>query len=199
MSDKELKDKIRVGDHSAIRWLYQQYYASLCTYANRFIRSESISEEIVQQSFFKFWERRDSLQIEETVIGYFYRTVKNNCLNHIKHQQIVNRYNEKYLQTLHETEGALNISQEHGLSVYIANELEDKITTAIENLPEQCRDIFKLSRFDGLKHQEIAKMKGVTLNTVQKQISIALGKLRIELSAYLSFVTLFIISILNKF
>ena len=80
----------------------------------------------------------------------------------------------------------LKISQEHGLSIYIANELEDKINEAIETLPEQCREIFKMSRFDGLKHKEIAEKKKISINTVQKQISIALNKLKSELSAFLT-------------
>jgi RNA polymerase sigma-70 factor (ECF subfamily) len=185
MTDLELKNKIITGDTSAIKWLYQEYYVGLCTYANRFLKSKDASEEIVQQTLFKLWEKRESLQINESFIGYLFKSVRNHCLNHLKHQQIVNRYNESLLQSFKETEEILLVSQENGLSIFIASELEEKITMAIENLPEQCKIIFKLSRYEGLKHQEIAEKQGVTLNTVQKQISIALGKLKNELNEYL--------------
>jgi RNA polymerase sigma-70 factor, ECF subfamily len=199
MTEKEIAYKIGKGDHSAIQWLYQKYYVGLCTYANRFTRNKILSEEIVQQTFFKLWEKRESLQINESIVAYLFQTVRNNYLNHLKHQQIVNRYSEAFSQSLHETEEYLAISQETGLSIYIAQELEHKINAAIENLPEQCREIFKMSRFDGLKHIEIADKKGITLNTVQKQISIALTKLKTELNDYLPLGIFLIIKILGKF
>jgi RNA polymerase sigma-70 factor, ECF subfamily len=199
MTEVEIIEKIRIGDSSIMNWLFNNYYIGLCTYAHRFTKNKSISEEIVQQSFFKLWEKKESIQIEGSFVGYLYRIVRNNCLNHIKHQQIINRFNERYLQSLNETEELINISQENGLSIYIASELENKITKAIENLPDHCRKIFKMSRYEGLKHQEIAEQQGITINTVQKQISIALGKLKTELSAYLSIIIMLIIRMLEKF
>jgi RNA polymerase sigma-70 factor, ECF subfamily len=199
MTDQEIALKICKGDHSAIQYLYHKYYVGLCTYANRFIKNKTSAEEIVQQTFFKLWEKRGSLEITESIIAYLYRAVKNNSLNYLKHQQIVNRYNETYTQSLLEAEEYIAISQETGLSIYIAQELEHKINAAIENLPEQCREIFKMSRFDGLKHIEIADKKGISLNTVQKQISIALSKLKTELNDYLPIAIFIIIKLLGKF
>ena len=68
----------------------------------------------------------------------------------------------------------------------IANELEKSVTESINILPDQCRKIFIMSRFDGFKHQDIADKLGVTINTVQRQISIALEKLRVALKKYLA-------------
>jgi len=198
MTDPEIIDKIYKGDHSAFQWLYQNYYVGLCIYAHRFTKNKSTAEEIVQKSIFKLWERRESLQINESIVAYLFSTVKNNCLNHLKHQQIVNRFKESISPSEQESEELIALSQETGLSIYIAHELENKITEAIEKLPQQCREIFKMSRFEGLKHREIAKTKGITLNTVQKQISIALNKLKTELTDYLPIVILLIIKILSK-
>ena len=198
MTESEIIDKICKGDHSAFQWLYQNYYVGLCTYALRFTKNKSTAEEIVQKSIFKLWERRESLQINESIVAYLFSTVKNNCLNHLKHQQIVNRFKESISPAEQESEELIALSQETGLSIYIAHELENKITEAIEKLPQQCREIFKMSRFEGLKHREIAKIKGITLNTVQKQISIALNKLKTELTDYLPIVILLIIKILSK-
>lgn len=197
MRDIELVHKIQSSDHSAIHWLYKKYYIGLCVYANRFIKDKYASEEIVQQTFFKLWEKRDKLDIKESIQAYLFTTVKNKCLNYIKHEQIVNRYNQTISQALYESEEYMAVSQETGLSIFIANELEQKITTAIDNLPEQCREIFKMSRFSGLKHTEIAEKKGITLNTVQKQISIALTKLRNDLSDYLPVFTMLFFNMLN--
>lgn len=185
MKDNEIVHKIQNGDHYAIQWLYQKYYIGLCVYANRFVKNKSSSEEIVQQTFIKLWERREKLEINESILAYLYASIRNNCLNYLKHERIVHRYNEVISQTLRESEELVAISQETGLSIFIAQELEQKINCAINNLPEQCREIFKMSRFSGLKHAEIAKEKGISLNTVQKQISIALTKLKVDLAEYL--------------
>lgn len=198
MTDSEIIDKICKGDHTVFQWLYQKYYIGLCTYAYRFTKNKSTAEEIVQKSIFRLWGKRESLQINESIVAYLFRTVKNNCLNHLKHEQIVNRFNENIRLSIQESEELIAISQETGLSIYIAQELENKITEAIEKLPEQCREIFKMSRFDGLKHHEIAKIKGITLNTVQKQISIALNKLKIKLTDYLPIAIFIIIKTLGK-
>jgi RNA polymerase sigma-70 factor (ECF subfamily) len=198
MTDPEIIDKIYKGDHDAFQWLYQEYYIGLCTYAYRFTKNKSTAEEIVQKSIFRLWEKRESLKIYESIAAYLFGAVKNNCLNHLKHQQIISRSEENIRLSLQESEELLAISQETGLSIYIAQELENKITESIEKLPVQCREIFKMSRFDGLKHREIAKIKGITLNTVQKQISIALSKLKTELTDYLPIAILLIIKILSK-
>jgi RNA polymerase sigma-70 factor (ECF subfamily) len=96
---------------------------------------------------------------------------------------------------LKEAQDLFNVSQETGDSLLIASELEKKILAEIELLPEQCRRIFIMSRFDCLKHQEIAEKLGVTINTVHRQTSIALEKLRIAVKNYL-IVFLLIIRIL---
>jgi RNA polymerase sigma-70 factor (ECF subfamily) len=198
MTDPEIIDKIYKGDHDVFQWLYQEYYIGLCTYAYRFTKNTLTAEEIVQKSIFRLWERRESLQINESIVAYLFRSVKNNCLNHLKHQQIVNRFKESIRTAEQENEELITISQETGLSIYIAHELESKITESIEKLPQQCREIFEMSRFHGLKHREIAKIKGITLNTVQKQISIAINKLKAELTDYLPIAILLIIKILSK-
>jgi RNA polymerase sigma-70 factor (ECF subfamily) len=72
----------------------------------------------------------------------------------------------------------------------IVDELEKSVNEAIDSLPEQCKKIFKLSRFDGLKNKDIADNLGITINTVQRQISIALEKLRVALVKYLALLPL---------
>lgn len=185
MSDPELIEEITKGHHTAFQWLFKEYYIGLCNYAVHFTRDKSAAEEMVQHVFYTLWEKRLSLNIETSVVAYLYRSVQNNCLNYLKHIQVVNKYTQYFSQKVDESEDLIQIYQESGLSVYYAKELEDHIYAAIENLPAQCREIFKLSRFEGLKHHEIAQVKGVSLNTVQKQISIALIKLRDALKSYL--------------
>jgi RNA polymerase sigma-70 factor (ECF subfamily) len=169
----------------AFKLLYLEYYSPLCLFATKFTQSSTISEEIVQDTFMKFWEKKEYKNIQKNLISYLYQIVRNNCLNYLKHEQIVNQYKEEVSSRLRWAETYFSLSHENGQSVILAYELDEKIKKEIENLPEQCKKFFKLSRFEGLKNPEIAKKEGVTINTVQKQISIALTKLRDALKDFL--------------
>lgn len=184
MHPKDLTN-LSKGDSHSFGLLFSEYYGPLCLYALRFTKDKASAEEIVHETFVKLWEHRENLDITESVSGYLYKSVQNNALNYLKKEQIKNKYSDAYAEKLRNAEEYFTVTQESGLSVVLAKELESKILEAIDSLPDQCKDIFKLSRFAGLKNQEIADKKKVTLNTVQKQISIALEKLRKSLDVYL--------------
>jgi RNA polymerase sigma-70 factor (ECF subfamily) len=178
-------ERIKYGDREAFRELYKEFYVGLCVHARRFLGDKESAEEVVQEVFLRLWERRESLDIHETIGAYLFQSVRNASLNHLKHLQIVHKFRQDVTEQLKDAEDYYTLTQENGQSIYLAKELENHIYSAIEELPEQCKAIFKMSRFEGLKNQEIANQKGVTLNTVQKQISIALEKLREILGPYL--------------
>lgn len=186
MTEGQLIDKINEGEMDVFRHLYKEYYPSLCIYAKRFTKEKEIAEEVVQDIFIKLWEQRGNLIIKGSIKSYLFISVKNHCLNHLKHLQVINKFNEYYTQLVKDAQEYYNISQESGDSLLIVNELQEKLSKEIELLPEQCRKIFLLSRLDGLKHQEIAAKLGVSVNTVHRQTSIALEKLRAALKDYLT-------------
>ena len=184
MTDSEIISSLKNDDPSGVKYLYGHIYVGLCIYALRFTRDKANAEEMVQTAFLKIWENRKTIEIKESFTAYLFRAVRNNCLNFLKHGQMVNRHNENLARHFAALEESLMLSQETGYSIVIAKELEAKISEAVENLPGQCREIFRMSRYEGLKHHEIAEIKGVTLNTVQKQISIALDKIKASLTSY---------------
>jgi RNA polymerase sigma-70 factor, ECF subfamily len=192
MHENDLRLSLKNGNPAAFRFLFEEYYAGLCIYVVKYTRDKASAEEIVHNTFVKLWEKREQIEITETVIGYLFRAVQNNALNYLKHLQVNNKFNQVYTVYLKEALEYFTISQETGQSILLAKELESKIFDAIETLPEQCRDIFKLSRMKGYKNAEIAEIKKVTINTVQKQISIALEKLRLSLKQYI--ILFFVIS-----
>jgi RNA polymerase sigma-70 factor (ECF subfamily) len=138
----------------------------------------------------KLLEKRETLIISESVSSYLFRSVKNACINYLTREK--NRKN-----TISENEISwLNlkinypVSDKYPLSELIGRELEDKIRTEIEKLPEQCREIFFMSRFEDLSHKEIAEKLGISENTVKVQIYRALIKLRTGLKDYLPIIFL---------
>jgi len=186
MTDKQIIDSINKGELGVFHYLYNECYASLCVYAKRFTGSKDLAEEIVQDIFIRLWEQKGHLYIESSFKSYLFVSVRNGCLNHLKHLQVVNKFNEFYTQLLNNAQDLYNVSQETGDSLLIAKELQEKIFKEIELLPEQCRKIFIMSRFENLKHREIAEKLGVTINTVHRQTSIAIEKLRLVLKSYLT-------------
>jgi len=185
ISEKDIIQKLKNGDELIFQFIFKKYYTGLYYYAKKYLGDKHHAEEIVQNTFLKLWEKRETFTISKSLSSYLYTTVYNNCLNFLKHQQVKEKYKEYYTQKIRNAEEYYSISQESGQSVYIAKEIENEIDKAIQELPGRCRKIFELSRFEGLKNHEIAEKLDISINTVQKQISIALCKLRSALANYL--------------
>ena len=180
LTDQELIHAIRLGNEPAFEAVFRQYYASLCQYARTFLHDWDDAEEAVQAVFLAVWEKRDSLEITVSLKSYLYRSVHNRCLNRIRHLSVQAEHRE---QAAYEVE--MFQSPEAPMQSMIADELSDRLQEAIQRLPEQCRLIFSMSRFEEMKYQEIADQLGLSIKTVENQIGKALRILRTELADYL--------------
>jgi RNA polymerase sigma-70 factor (ECF subfamily) len=169
---------INFGKDGVLDSIYLDYYALLLRYAYTFLRDEVLAEEMVHQVFLKALERKEPLTIHTSIKAYLYRAVYNECLNYIKHQRIKNEFEEHTLKTMNQ-----RAETPSGQLQY--SELEKQLSKAINDLPEQCRIIFQLSRYEDLKYAEIAVQLGLSVKTVETQMSRALKKLRVQLADYL--------------
>jgi RNA polymerase sigma-70 factor (ECF subfamily) len=167
-------------DESAFENLFKSYYKPLCAFANRYLQEPEEAEEIVQQTFVSLWEKRSDMTINTSVKSYLYRSVHNASLNRIRHNKT---------RQLHAAE-QLSVSKDSvsGEDSFHLNELQTEISRAIETLPEQCRIVFKLSRYENLKYAEIAKQLGISIKTVEAQMGKALRVLREQLRDYMMLV-----------
>jgi len=164
-----LVEKLRKGDAKAFEQLFKTHYRNLCLFANRFIDNMPAAEEIVADTYAVLWEKKETILISLSFRAYIYKAVRNRCLNHIKHQRIERGYID-YIMQHHLPANDHNAACEE--------ELEKNVEDAIERLPEKCRQIFKMSRYDHLKYGEIAFKLGLSPKTVERQMVIALEKLR---------------------
>jgi RNA polymerase sigma-70 factor (family 1) len=184
LPESEIVLAIQQGDESVFEQVFRKYYQSLCNYANSLVKDEDEAEEIVQNLFFSIWEKRADLEITVSLKSYLYRAVHNHCLNRIKHLKVREEY-QQYAFDYHES------SYESVNQAVIKNELEEKINFAIEKLPEQCKIIFQMSRFEELKYNEIAEKLALSPKTIENQIGKALKILRVELAEYLPLILIF--------
>ena len=169
--ENEIVKKIIAGDEKAFEVVFNKYYKRLCIYASRFLFTDESAEEVVQEVFVRFWERSDSLNPESSLAAYLYRSVYNTCLNLIKHEKVKDNYKSYVLNYMDQNSSDLQDEEEQ-------KELLNQVVLAIDELPPRCSEIFKLSRFEGLKYQEIADHLEISLKTVEVQMGKALRVLR---------------------
>ncbi|MCG6190758.1 RNA polymerase sigma-70 factor [Maribellus maritimus] len=183
--EKAWMKKIQTGDQKAFEMLFHKYYGNLCLYATKILNNNEAAEEVVQDFFVKFWGKREQINIDTSIKNYVFRSIRNLCLNHIKHNDV----KENYIKNS-ENDIQSNIDfEEHFIEV----DLVQKIEESINSLPEKRREIFRLSREEGLKYREIAEKLNISIKTVEAQMSLAIKNLREKLKDYKHFLMLFFI------
>ncbi|HEY5750873.1 MAG TPA: RNA polymerase sigma-70 factor [Chryseolinea sp.] len=181
---------LKTGDITAFEMLFRTYYQPLCNYAYTFVQDRDEAEEIVQSTFLNVWEKRDNLSIHTGVKPYLYAMVRNASLNVLKHEKIKQQHVTMELAVAER-------SVESVTRTVMASELETKIYKAMDKLPEQCRLVFKLSRFEELKYSEIAEQLNISIKTVENQMGKALKIMRDQLKDYLPLLIILMNGFLN--
>jgi RNA polymerase sigma-70 factor (ECF subfamily) len=175
--DSATTGQISFMDLQSFEAMFRQYYQMLCSYAYRFVNDKDTAEEIVQELFYKLWEKRSELRINSSLKSYLYSAVHNRCLKFIEHKNVESKYRNYFL--LHESE----INNEPQQSSNI-RELQEIIENTLDSMPERCSRIFRLNRFEGLKYYEIAEKLSISIKTVEANMGKALKILRKNLKEY---------------
>ena len=175
-NDNKLFQEIKQGNRQSFERLFRSYYAPLCLFAHRFIDDPDDCEEVIQSFFLKIWEKRKGIDINTSVKSYLFGSVRNRCLNYIKHQKIKQQYQSNVVQS--------TSNDDYSSNAFLEIDLIEKINQCIAALPERRREIFILSREQGLKYREIADNLGISIKTVETQMGHALKELREKLKDY---------------
>lgn len=171
--------------------LFERYYPGLLFYATRFL-NEAEAKDVVQDTFFDLWTRRDRLNLGAGIQAYLYRQVYTRSINHLNHKQVCSKYS-----------GAIQELYKHKLAFYestdsneiiraIENkELRGQLLEAINELPDKCKEVFRLSYLQGLKNKEIAEVLDISPRTVEAHMYKALKTLRLALKRFFLCIGLF--------
>ena len=178
---------LREGKKIAFEEIYRDYFGVMYHLSLQYLQDKKDSEEIVQDTFMKLWEIRESLNDQFNIRSFLYTITKNNCLNYLRNQKIALKHQEniKYLEM------QFNYEALEKLGNYIEfEELRDKIDHVIKALPDDLKETFLLSRFEELQYKEIATKQSISVKTVEARITKTLRILRHELKDYLLFICL---------
>lgn len=172
--------------------VFKTHFKSLHAYACTLIKDPASGEEVVQNVFLKLWEKKDTIDMLENIAAYLYRAIHNESLNYLKHLKVKSAY-----QSFAMRRPSQNDPEQASEKIKLG-ELESRLGKALNELPEQCRTIFQLSRFEELKYREIADQLGLSVKTVENQMGKALKILRLKLVDFLPFVTLLLTTLFKS-
>ncbi len=165
--------------------IYLSYFSKMKYFAKEYVISEEDAENIVQDVFVELWENKEMLNMHMNLIAYLFTTIKNKCLNHLRHKLVVqetaSKLQEEYTISLRMNLDSLEAFDNN---LFSDQDIEKIISRALDTLSEKCRTIFIMSKIEGKKQKEKAQELNISINTIETQMGIAYKKLRIELKDY---------------
>jgi len=183
-------DKEDWVDEQAFERVFKSHFKALHAYGLAIVKDSAAAEEIVQTVFLKLWEKRTTLNITVSLKAYLYKAVYHESINHLKHEKVRMKHSEHHLYISREEAPVESMAfQEEG-----NEELSERLTKALDQLPEKCRMVFYLSRFEELKYKDIADRLGISIKTVEAHMGKALKTLRLQLADYIPFILMLMLS-----
>jgi RNA polymerase sigma-70 factor (ECF subfamily) len=174
LKEREIINRIRKGDIREFESLFRSYYTPLLNFGTSVLKDRDAAEEIVQELFYIIWRDREKLIITTSLKGYLFRSVYNRAMHHLDHIKVVRKHAA-------ETDTGSSTDSNDPLEIMRYRELNSRVAKILDNLPERCAQIFCMSRFEGLKYNEIASQLAISVKTVEANMGRALKEFRKEL------------------
>lgn len=185
-----LIEAIKQGNQKVFEYLFHYYYSGLVVYATKYVESREIAEDLVQDFFVNTWLKRDYLAINQSIKSYFFTSIRNRSLDYLRHQHVKTKSIKKIAEQ--------TTDQAQPDHFIIESELRSVIENAIDKLPPMCREVFVLNRMQGLKPNEIAAQKKISVRTVEGHIGKALKLLKTDLNSQLpGWLIVFVLNVLS--
>lgn len=174
-----LQQQLSQGSEKAFEEVFQTYFKVLAVFSKKFVQDLSIAEDLVQEVLLKLYENRRSIQFHTSLKAFLFQSVRNKSIDYLRSLKTKSDHHDqiKLLNIAESTDWNDTMEQ---------SELEERISKAIAVLPDQCQLIFKMSRFDGKRNQEIAEELDISKRTVETQVSNALKRLRKDVLPYVN-------------
>jgi RNA polymerase sigma-70 factor (ECF subfamily) len=173
---------VRAGDHAAFDEMFRATAADLCDFAYSYVHSSAVAEELVQDVFFRIWQGRRQWQLRGSLRTYLYSATRNASLNYLRHERVERRWVERMSRERTLRSEVVRSSVAGIDDIVVTEELAIAAARAVEQLPERCQLIYRLTRQHHLSYAEVADMLKISVRTVENQVGIALKTLRKRLA-----------------
>ncbi len=173
-TDEELTEALSMGRKEAIENIFLQYYSFVRIKVHRIVKDEHAAEDVAQEVFFEIWKNRSKLPIISSFKAYLQRASVNRAMNYVRDLKIKWDDEDKLMGESSEEISALQQVE--------LKDFQNEVDQAIDSLPEKCRVVFILSRFEDMSHKEISEHLGISVKTVENHMTKALKLLKQQLS-----------------
>jgi RNA polymerase sigma-70 factor (ECF subfamily) len=176
VSDQENFQRLRRGDEGGFDEIFRSHYPGLVGFAYSILKDRAEAEDTAQEVMLELWRRRSNIVLETSLRAYLFQATRNRALNRIRHQRVVDRLEPDVAKPSPSPRPDRELDE---------RELAALIRRALDDLPDRCREVFRLSRESGLRYAEIAESLGISIKTVEAQMGKALRLLRERLAPWL--------------
>ncbi len=176
MNEQKLINNLRKGDPGAYRFLFTEYHDWLCNYVYNLCGDRALAEDIVQDAIVNLWEKRKVIIITSSLKNYLFRTCHNQFLQHVRSQKI-------HFDTLDKIRW--EVIAEVALEENIHHLKMEKLNRLIDQLPPRCKEVFIQNKLEKKKYKEIALDMGISVKTVENQMSKALHFLKMNATTFM--------------
>jgi len=187
-----LQKRIHSGDEKALSQLRIEWSHKLSVFALSYVRCSYTAEDLVQDTFIKLWESRQDINKYDSIGAFVYTILKNKCLDYLKHKTIELRYNQQSSSEYINLQANKYALEDESINIITDAQINKALTDAVRKLPRPCRDVFIMSRYNGLKNQEIANELSISVKTVEYHMTRAIAFLKKEMEEYFIFLYFFI-------
>ena len=188
LSEELIVNELRQGKAKAWKHLFDAHYQVMCHVAERYLHDSYMAESVAGDVLFHLYEGRENLRIETSLRSYLVQSVRNKCLDRLKSKRQKYELLMANLTAIDLEKSAFEVPDDRPMGLLLEQELEEKIHHSVQSLPQECRKVFEMSRFEGKKNAEIAIALGISVNTVKYHIKNALRLLHRDLGPYLTVV-----------
>ena len=172
------------GDELAFEKIFKSNHDQIVGFCNQFISDRDKAKSLTQEVFLNLWLNREKIETLNGIRSFLYTYAKSSCLNYLRHRKVISKYEDKQLQ---EKEEEINreVLESFDFNSLEFSELEELIQKAINDLPEKCRQVFIMSRYDRKMNKEISEELNISVKAVEANMTRALKTLKSKLSEYL--------------
>ena len=176
-TDQEIFHLFKEGNREAYNEIYNRYWEKLFNYAFHRTHSKDAAFEFVQEIFVSLWSRKETIEIQSSLSGYLFASVRFQMFNYVKQSKLKEQYMKDYVLSL-------NTSANYVEESVLLEDLIKSVQAGIDQLPPQCREITRLSLLENWSIEKIAQKLNISNRTVENQLSIGRQRLKESLTEY---------------